>query len=732
MVSDRATAKKQGAFNLGESAGQVAETRVSVERGFYESPVTVEIQCATPDAIIRYTTDGSEPGESRGVTYKDPIEVGKTVVLRAAASKQGWSPSRISTHTYVFPKDVIASQTMRTSITKHPTYGPRLADALRLIPSISLVTSTSITQSQPVRTSFEWLGSDGQKGVQEDCAVVHFGGAYTKFEKESFRLYFRSEFGASKLKFPVFKGHEHGLAPVEEFDQLELRSGSHDMVQRGFYMSNMFADDTMLEMGQLNPHGRFVHLYLEGVYWGVYHLRERWSAGMHHRYLGGSSADYESINGNLNVGGWAPGVPYDGDGSVWKRVQASRDNYQEVRRWVDLPQYIDFMIVWIFGRCEDEYRCVGPTVPGSGFKFYINDADGFFQSPANPWYGEPSNRTASTQPGRVSFRGRPNRQPGDGPGGLFSALLAQGDSDYLILLADRIYKALANGGALTPARTAARLRLRCKEIEVPFIAESARWGYRRPSSWESVRDDVLNQWLPARTQAVLAQLQAAGFYPNLHAPTLNQQGGEVRSGFQVLFTGPSQGTIVYTVDGSDPRLPGGGVAPGGKIGRASVPGDAVSSETGALLVIDRNTVLRCRARDGSQWSALNESFFQVSPEVLREGQVVIKGFDLVPGKDNGAECIELSNVSAEPVNLRGAHFSEGIQYAFPDNRDTVLAASQKLVLVRDLLRFRQTHGLDVAVEGIYSRKTKENLERVTLSSVSGKDIATRLVSQDKP
>ena len=86
------------------------------------------------------------------------------------------------------------------------------------------------------------------------------------------------------MKFPIFAGHEHGLAAVEEFDQLELRGGSHDMVQRGFYISNIFADDSMLEMGQLNPHGRFVHLYINGTYWGVFHLRERWGAGMHHRY----------------------------------------------------------------------------------------------------------------------------------------------------------------------------------------------------------------------------------------------------------------------------------------------------------------------------------------------------------------------------------------------------------------------------------------------------------------
>ena len=82
------------------------------------------------------------------------------------------------------------------------------------------------------------------------------------------------------------------------------------MNQRGFYMFNRFTDDTMLDMGNLNPHGRFIHLYLNGTYWGQYHLRERWSADMLAQYLGGEKEDYEAINGNWNVGGWPdPGAP---------------------------------------------------------------------------------------------------------------------------------------------------------------------------------------------------------------------------------------------------------------------------------------------------------------------------------------------------------------------------------------------------------------------------------------
>ena len=484
----------------------------------------------------------------------------------------------------------------------------------------------------------------------------------------------------------------------------------------------------MLEMGHLNPHGRFVHLYLNGVYWGVFHLRERWGAGMHRRYLGGASSDYESINGNLNVGGWAePGVPYDGDGRTWARVHSLRGNYKTVRQWVDIPDYIDYMILFIFGRCEDEYRCVGPTVPGSGFKFYLNDADGFFQSPAHPWYGEPSNRTARSAPGR---------QAGDGPASIFSTLLAEGDPDYRTLLADRIYKAYFNSGALTFASVSNRLKTRCDELEKAFVAEAARWAYRTPDNWRSVRDDVFTRWLPTRTEAVLGQLRAAGLYPSLDAPMLNQQGGQVTNGFQVLFRAPRKGAIFFTLDGSDPRLPGGAVAPSA---RRYTPGaqlstrtDSSSSRADTVLRIHRNTMLKSRVRDGNQWSALNEAFFQIGPAALQAGEVRITELGFDPLKNSGAEFVEVGNLSSQAVNLRGARFTKGIDYTFADNRDAILAPGQKLVLVKDLFRFHQRRGLEIAVEGIYTRKKKKREGCVTLSLKSGEVITSRLIDGAEP
>jgi hypothetical protein len=686
-----------GLANRAAYAGVVADTKFSHDRGFYETNFSMTITSGTPDAVIRYTLNRSDVTEATGLVYTGPIPIVGNTVLRAAAFKGGWAGTDVDTHTYLFLSNVVASSVMRTNITRSSVYAGQIQGGLRDIPSVSIVTPRAINDTAEVKASFEWLPFDGESGIREECGVRNFGGAFTTFAKKNFRLYFRSEFGAPKLRYPIFRGVERGLAPAEEFDQLELRGGSHDMVERGFYMANVFTDDTLLEMGHLNPHGRFVHLYLNGTYWGLYHLRERWGAAMHESYLGGARTNYESINGNWNVGGWAePGTPYDGDGSAWAAIKQQRSNYKSVRALLDVSEYIDYMLMWMFGGAEDEYRCVGPTVPGSGFKFYLNDADGWF---CGSWYCAAANRTARHAPGRNN---------GDGPGSIFSMLFKEADLDYRTLLADRIYHALSGDGALTPSRNAARLNARSSEMQRAFIAEAARWNYLSPAAWANRRNEVLQNWFPTRTSRVLSDFRAAGFYPTLGAPVLDPPGGNVSSNFEVRFAPPLRGANYYTLDGSDPRLAGGAVSPQAQVFALG------ANET---IRIARNTLVKSRVKDGAQWSAMNQSFFAVGGQDMAVGELVVSelNYDLLR---TGAEFVELLNNSTRALNLRGVQFVEGISYSFPTNRDTVLAPGQRSVLVRDLFRFQQHYGRGISVSGIYSGSLSRNGERLTIVASS--------------
>ena len=547
--------------------GFVGDTQFSVDRGFYDASFNLEITSSTEGAKIRYTLDGTAPSTTNGILYEGPINVDKTTVLRAIAYMSGFRPTNIDTHTYIFPEDVVDQPRMRNSVTQSNALGPQMIDSLKSVPTISIVTdnpspftnesSGNIRSESPA--SVEMIFSDGSRGFQEDGGLKHFGGYYTNFRKKSFRIGFRSKYGATKVNFPLFDGFNYKYyPPADRFDIMDLRSGSHDMQSRGAYMSNRFTDDTMLEMGNLAPHGRFVHVYLNGNYWGQYHLRERWNADMASSYLGGPKSDYDAVN--LNDGFRADEKVYDGSGELWndaKQLASGSNAWAFNDNYIDFANLIDFMLLWVSGNSESEVRLLGSKAQGQPFRFHMKDADGFLRSPSHSVNSS-------------------------GPLNLMSSSLINRNPDYAMLLADRIHMHFFNDGVLTPSRNIARLKKRVDEARLGFIAESARWGnqFREYQSWLDYQNNLINNHFPGLTNTMISKFRSAGMYPDIMAPVFSQHGGSVSSDTKLTMATDSD-TIYYTTDGTDPRLPGGDVNPRAKIatfgGGGPVPVTYISS-----------------------------------------------------------------------------------------------------------------------------------------------------------
>lgn len=70
--------------------------------GSYDPSVTVSMSCATSGAVIRYTTDGSDP-TGASTEYTVPIVITTTTTVKAKALKTGWTSSGIATKTYTLP-----------------------------------------------------------------------------------------------------------------------------------------------------------------------------------------------------------------------------------------------------------------------------------------------------------------------------------------------------------------------------------------------------------------------------------------------------------------------------------------------------------------------------------------------------------------------------------------------------------------------------------------------------
>ena len=376
-----------------------------------------------------------------------------------------------------------------------------------------------------------------------------------------------------------------------------------------------------------------MHVYINGVYWGQYDCRELLVEPFMADYLGGAAEDYVVVRGNDNVSDdFVLGAPEPPNLQLWEYTRTLRNSYQGVRGSLDVPHLIDFMLLWNYGNCESEYRCCGPIAPGTGFKFWIADADGFL---------------------RTSALGL-NRTVRDGPGGLFGGLVAESHPDFKTLLADRVYRHFFNQGALTPAANDARLAARMREIRDSLLAECARWGYRTPANWESSAASIRSTLFPARTSQLVGYLQAGGLYPTFSPPTLNQYGGLVTNGFKPVLS-TTNGTIYYTLDGSDPRQAGGGIAPQARVW------------TPGAVTITNDLTLNIRARTaGGQWSALAQPGYLIAsrrPPSARDLLLTEVNYN-PPGNDE-YEFVELYNASTNLLDLSGVSLSNAVRFVFP-------------------------------------------------------------------
>ncbi len=624
-------------------------------RGFYETNFTLTVTSDDPEATILYSLDGTEPS----IPYTAGLSITGTSVVRIQAVWPGYKPAPIQTKSFIFLDDVIAG--LDTSVTQDPDYANRVKPGLLAVPTLSLVVSTTGEAIDAIEydeqaCSLEILWPAGQNPIQEDCGISRFGGAYSYFEKKAFSLAFRQKYGNGKLSAPLFNGFDRGTIARSSFDRLHLRGGNHDWT-RSFGMSDRFIQDSYLDMGSLNPHGRFVHLYLNGAYWGQYNCKEVLNEAFLADYLGGSEEDYVSVKGNQNQGGWIIGSGDPPDPEPWELVRSLRDDYAAVSPYLDVSHFIDFMLLWGFGGAENEFRACGPKTAGSGFKFWINDPDGFVND------------------GRV---GDDKSIGVTGPGYIWSGLIGEGHVDFKILLADRIYKNFFNDGAMTTAPCVSRLQARMDETRDSFLAECARWN-RSYTDWEDDANTAYTSYFTHQADDMVAAWRAAGYFPSFDPPTFAQYGGSVPEGYQPTLSTSDENDILYTLDGTDPRLPGGAVHPAAQLWSA-----------GAVTITSDTTITTRVRTSGGEWSALAAPRYLLGTRVPPEqGDLLMTEIHYNPAGSDEYEFLEIWNAGTNIVDLTGVSISNAVHYVFPDNE--MLLPGEHMVVVEDEVSFAERY-----------------------------------------
>ncbi len=727
-----------GWVNESRFAGYNDSVSFSLPHGFYTSSQTLALSTPAASDFIVYTLDGSEPtvdsnfNITNGQLYTNPLTIHQSGVVRAAAFENGFRSVPSITQSYIFLDDVLQQSPTGQSPAGWPNssvndqlldygmdpdiisqYGSQaIKDALTEISSFSISTDvdhlfdsqTGIYvnaqnggRSWERPASVELLENDGSSGFQVNAGLRIRGGFSRSGDnpKHAFRFYFRDEYGPTKLNYPLF-----GDEGTDQFDVLDLRtaqnySWSFNGDPQNTFVREVFSRDLQRDLGHQSTLSRYHHLYINGVYWGLFQTQERVNDAYGETYFGGDKDDYDVVKAGLRTTG-GPTEIADGNDQAWLdlfqlgqdladnptvnannfftmqglRPDGTRDTSLPVL--VDMENLIDYnLILFYTGNLDSGLSAfIGNEVGNNwfGLRNRLNQDQGFvfFAHDAEHSLGvgntEFVDRTGPFNEGFQDFGAYSN------PQFLHQDLLAS--PEYRLAFADRVHKHMFNNGAMTPDQNADRLNERIDVVEDVIIAEAARWGDAKRSvplnktDWRLEVNTIL-PYFNSRGQTVLGQLAGDGLYPSLDAPVLNQHGGSVPSGFAATLAATT-GTIFYTTDGSDPRVTGGAVS------------SSASVFNGTPITITSDTVVKARTFNFGVWSALTEAQFTLVADPAASSNFRVTEMNFNPGDPTAAELavnavldnddfefVEFQNVGNTPIDVGGVVINYGTPFTLP-------------------------------------------------------------------
>ena len=297
------------------------------------------------------------------------------------------------------------------------------------------------------------------------------------------------------------------------------------------------------------------------------------------------------------------------------------------------------------------------------------------------------------------------------------------DPDYQLAWEDR-WTALRKG-ELSSARLLGDIDATAALLEEAQQRNYARWPVLGQSVWmtptpreapgfaerDTYAKEVqwMRDWLDTRLQWLDAQVRPA--------PAFSQDGGTVTPGFQLSITNPwGQGSLYYTLDGSDPRVPLHDTPAAGVTGDPGGVSDLAIAYVSPFALAE-TTRVRARAYANGTWTPLTEAVFAVQTvgDALRVTELMYHPPDAPEGNPL-AEFVEVMNVSGETVNPRFARFTDGIQFEFPD---MTMAPGERIVIVAAEVSFLAEYGGSTPIAGTYEGRLNNGGEAIVLEDAAG-------------
>ena len=350
-------------------AGRVDDVRMSVSGGLMSEAISLEL-ASSEGAAIYYTTDCSTPTTS-STLYTGPIAISSTTVVRAAAFRDGYLSSYVTTQSYFYGLD---HQLPVVSLVSDDKYlfdwntgllvmGP---NAFEEEPYGRNGKGANFWMGWEYPANVEYFDESGASQASERIGIKIIGQDSRAQEQKGIAMYARSKYGNTALNFNPFEQLD-----FTSYRALTLRPSGEDAP----YTHLRDATLTSLAAGTNAMYQAAAPcvLYINGQCWGVYNLRERinkYYVAQHEGITDSATIDnIDLIKGDTNT--------LNGSISDYKELLAfvsdnslkDEDNLRYLTDRIDLDNYLDYVLCEILVGNTDSGNIKYYQSPEAGVKW---------------------------------------------------------------------------------------------------------------------------------------------------------------------------------------------------------------------------------------------------------------------------------------------------------------------------------------------------------------------------
>ncbi len=310
--------------------------------------ISQAISISAPDSMSKvfYTIDGSDPTES-SILYTGSFSTDSTVQINAKAFLPGFSGAASR-------ESFIARPPGELPVLSLELAGKDLFDDQYgiYVKGNNGITGYCVNYEANWNRDWEKRGRismfepDGSPVFRYNVGVKIGGGCSRGLNMKGFNLFFRERYGDPYIDFPVFPGNE-----INRYYRIKIRNAGDDfqsMMFRDGLNQMLLRDKVDLDLMDYRP----AALYLNGMFWGIYELREHFNEDYIFSHHGFKEEEIDMIKNPFS--NWSE-IKVGSD-SAFQELNtfiethdlSVPENYQFVEGQIDMNEYINYHIAEIY------------------------------------------------------------------------------------------------------------------------------------------------------------------------------------------------------------------------------------------------------------------------------------------------------------------------------------------------------------------------------------------------